>query len=478
MRWGTLTNLAIILFVSGILLFLVFRASLERVGVDARIFYSNLIIDRIAQDLKTASSQDHFWREVRKACRKHPGLRLVIYDKSREALGGCGERLVRNARVASPAKRSIEVLPGPGFGLFSPGRVLVDIKGGFPPPAHIARFILRLPPVVFNDSIRFFTIYLGLTQISLFLLGYLLFHRMIIGPVRETARLAAKTAGLTNDSGISSHSIKGTDIQTISLSLMAMIKRIQRDKEDMARLLEQLKETNQELAAAQEGLVRSEKLASAGRLAAGVAHEVGNPLQIAMGYVELLRDETDPEQRSEILERAEAELTRIDAILQRLLDFAKPVSENIMETDLNALVRECGQLIEGRKGFRRIKVRLDLDESIPRVRTEPEKIRQILVNLIFNAVDAIGDNPGLILLSTNAFDQRVEIGVQDSGTGVAPELKSRIYDPFFTTKPPGHGTGLGLAVCLGLAESIDGTLEIDSDGANGTAAILSLPLKN
>jgi signal transduction histidine kinase len=259
---------------------------------------------------------------------------------------------------------------------------------------------------------------------------------------------------------------------------MAMIKRIQRDKEDMARLLEQLKETNQELAAAQEGLVRSEKLASAGRLAAGVAHEVGNPLQIAMGYVELLRDETDPEQRSEILERAEAELTRIDAILQRLLDFAKPVSENIMETDLNALVRECGQLIEGRKGFRRIKVRLDLDESIPRVRTEPEKIRQILVNLIFNAVDAIGDNPGLILLSTNAFDQRVEIGVQDSGTGVAPELKSRIYDPFFTTKPPGHGTGLGLAVCLGLAESIDGTLEIDSDGANGTAAILSLPLKN
>jgi signal transduction histidine kinase len=477
MRWGTLTNLAFILIISGILLFMVFRASLERAGVETRILNADLIVDHIHEDLEGSENIEDFWLRVRHACRKDPYLRLVIYDKDLNVLGGCGESLVKGVEIPNGVRRSISVVSGKGLGgVLSRRLVLVDIGGEYPKPAYRARFILKLPSEVFSDSTRFFIIYLALTQISLFVLGYLLFHRMIIGPIRETAKLAAKTAGLTDSQELTAGATKGTDIQTISLSLLAVIKQIQEDKHKTERLVDELKTANEDLAAAQEGLVRSEKLASTGRLAAGVAHEVGNPLQIVMGYVELLNDETDPLQRADLLRRADEELNRIDTILQRLLDFAKPLEDNIVEMDINDLVRDCGAAIEGRKGFRHASIRYDLGADIPILRTEPEKVRQIMVNLIFNSVDALGDGGGVILLSTMNMDGSVEIGVQDNGPGIVSSLKGKIFDPFFTTKAPGQGTGLGLSVCLSLADSINGSLEIHSDGAHGTAAILTLPL--
>lgn len=477
MRWGTLTNLAIILVVSGILLFIVFLASLERAGVDARVFQAELILDGVESELRSAVAKDEFWNVVRGICRKHPGLRLIIYQRNGEILGGCGEALVPgSAEFRSANRREISIVSTKGLpGPFTERLVLVDTKGGFPEPAYMARFIIRLPPSVFGDSVRFFAAYLALTQISLFILGYLLFHRMIIGPIKETAKLAASTAGLTNDQDHSSQALKGEDIQTISLSLLTMIQRIQGDKEDMERVLGELKEANKNLAAAQEGLIRSEKLASAGRLAAGVAHEVGNPLQIVIGYIELLNDESDPDQRKDILARVDAELARIDAILNRLLDFAKPIADEVVKTNLNELVMDSGMIIDGRRGFRQVDLKYDIDENIAPVMTEPEKVRQILVNLIFNSVDAMEDAGGVIVLSTRRMGARIELGVQDSGPGISKDIQQKIYDPFFTTKDPGRGTGLGLAVCLSLAESIDATLEIQSDGINGTAATLSLP---
>ncbi len=475
MRWGTLTNLAIILVVSGILLFMVFIASLERAGVDARVFQAELIVNGVEAELRNAADHIMFWNLVRKTCRKHPGLRLIIYERNGEILGGCGEALVPGpAKMKSVNKREISVVSKNGFpGPFSERLVLVDTKGGFPDPAYMARFIIRLPPSVFSDSLRFFAAYLALTQISLFILGYLMFHRMIIGPIKETAKLAAKTAGLTNDQEQPSQESKVEDIQTITRSLLAMIQRIQANKEDMERLLGELKEANKNLAAAQEGLIRSEKLASAGRLAAGVAHEVGNPLQIVIGYIELLNDESDPDQRKDILARVDGELSRIDAILSRLLDFAKPIADDVVKTDLNELVMDSGMIIDGRRGFRQVEIKYDIQENLPPILTEPEKVRQILVNLILNSVDAMEDAGGVIILSTRYLGDRIELGVQDSGPGITADIKQKIFDPFFTTKDPGRGTGLGLAVCQSLAESIDATLEIESDGINGTAAILS-----
>jgi len=267
------------------------------------------------------------------------------------------------------------------------------------------------------------------------------------------------------------------DIQKISASLRGMITRIVEDRSEMERLVEQLQKTNQELAAAQEGLVRSEKMAATGRLAAGLAHEIGNPLQILMGYVELLQRGPTTDSSPEIMERMNQELKRIHEILGKLIEFARPTGDTVQTCDINALVRDCDSLLKGRKGFRDIEVVQVLDPGLEPVETQPEKVRQVLINLLFNAADAMPESGGKIVLRTRGLANNLEIEVEDNGSGVPSEVLSKVFDPFFTTKEPGRGTGLGLAVCLSLVESLGGTIDIRSEEGKGTAVLVRLPLQ-
>jgi signal transduction histidine kinase len=334
---------------------------------------------------------------------------------------------------------------------------------------------LNVPPPIFSPACRFFAAYLILTQAALFFLGYVLFHRTVIGPIRDVAHLAGEAAGVTDSRVLpDSPRFKG-DIQKISASLRGMLARIVEDRQKMEDLVTQLRTINRDLETAQQGLVRSEKMASVGRLAAGLAHELGNPLQIVMGYVELMQRRSESEAQVEIISRMDRELKRIHDILQKLLEFARPVREQVETCDINTLVTECGFLLKGRKGFRTIEFEEDLDPSLAAVSTEPEKLRQILVNLIFNAADALFESGGKITLRTRKSENGLEITVEDSGSGIAPEDLEKVFDPFFTTKEPGKGTGLGLTVCLGLVESLNGSIDIDSSPGKGTRVRVRIP---
>ncbi len=289
------------------------------------------------------------------------------------------------------------------------------------------------------------------------------------------ARLAGKASGLADvETFPDSLSLQG-DIQKISTGLRSMIVKIVDDRERMEKLVEQLSAINRDLRAAQQGLIRSEKLASVGRLASGVAHEIGNPLQILLGYIELLSRGADPEQRREILPRMEQELRRIHDILRRLMDFARPIQSNVVECDINELLKDCAALLKGRKGFHHVEFAYELDPNASRMITEPEKIRQAVVNLVINAADATGQG-GKILLRTRLRDDHVEIEIEDNGCGISAENLEKVFDPFFTTKEPGRGTGLGLAVCLGLVESMGGSMNLVSEEGRGTTALLRLPV--
>jgi two-component system NtrC family sensor kinase len=247
------------------------------------------------------------------------------------------------------------------------------------------------------------------------------------------------------------------------------------DREKMRALVEELQRTNKDLEAAHHGLVRSEKLAGTGRLAAGLSHEIGNPLQIVMGYVELLRRDVGGDARGEIIDRMDQELRRIHDILSRLLEFAQPIKENVETCDLNAMVTDMSSLLEGRKAFQDIEFTLDLDPQVGTIRTEPEKLRQVLVNLIFNAADALSDSHGRIVLRTARSEEELKIEVQDSGHGIPKSDLEKVFDPFFTTKEPGKGTGLGLPVCLSLVDSLGGSIEIHSTEGEGTVVTVRLP---
>lgn len=476
MRWGILANLAVILAVSGILLFFVFSASLERSAIDLRTSQAGAIAGLLESRLRTAGSPEALWNDIRALCRSESGLKVLIYDAYGKILGGCGSETELGPPDSQALGRRIRVVRArwPSY-LFRPLTVILDVTGDFPHGVRSFRALLSVPPRVFSPAWKFFGGYLILTQASLFFLGYILFHRTVIGPVQDVARLAGKASGLTASEDVTTVLDAKGDIQTISSGLRAMIVKIVEDRQKMEALVEQLRSANRDLEAAQQGLVRSEKLAGIGRLAAGLAHEIGNPLQIVMGYQELLQKSPDPGIVQDILPRMDQELRRIHDILRRLLEFARPIKENVVDCDINALVKECGALIEGRKGFRNVTFEYVPAPDLPTIRTEPEKIRQILVNLIFNAVDAIPDEGGTVSLRSRACEDGIEIDVADTGSGIPQEIMDRIFDPFFTTKGPGKGTGLGLAVCLGLVESIGGSIAIDSSKGQGTIVTVKVP---
>jgi two-component system, NtrC family, sensor kinase len=478
-RWGILVNLAVILAVSGILLFIVFGASLERAAVDLKVQQAGVIVDLLQRQILNSDSAEHLWQAVRNVCRERAGLKILLYDSGGNILGGCAVGKEPEPPRASELGRTVKVM-GPRWPatLFRRSVVLVDVTGSFPYQVRTLRAFLEIPPTIFAPAWKFFGAYLILTQSALFFLGYILFHRTVIGPVRDIARLAGRASGITDSPDpLGSPALKG-DIQRISSILKAMIVKIVDDREKMQALIEQLKKINRDLEAAQQGLVRSEKLAGVGRLAAGVAHEIGNPLQIVMGYAELLNRGPDSESRTEILPRMDRELKRIHDILQRLLEFARPIPEQIVSCDINALVKDCASLVKGRKGFRNVEFEFQLASDIPVMKTEPEKIRQVVVNLIFNAADAIPAEGGKITLRTSKDEDAAKIEVEDTGSGISHENMAKIFDPFFTTKEPGKGTGLGLAVCLGLVESMGGTINVESEEGKGTSVRVRIPRRD
>jgi two-component system, NtrC family, sensor kinase len=476
MRWGILLNLAVILTVSGALLFLVFAASLQRSAVDLKMRDAANLTELIANEIETTDSTYRIWDCLRNMCRGRGDLGAGLYDTSGRTMVACGiKRDVEPPHFSRKGSR-LKVSSGDWpSALFHGAIVTSDLTRTFPHEVGTVRVSLEMAPAIATPAWRLFAAYLFLTQAALFFLGYVLFHRTVIGPLKEAARLAAQAAGVADQTHLSREISSRGDIQKISAGLRSMIVRIVEDRQKMEVLVGQLRKSNQDLNAAQQGLVRSEKLASVGRLAAGLAHEIGNPLQILMGYTELLQRRPCHETNAETARRMEQELKRIHAILRGLLDFARPLSPITSTCDLNALVRETGHLIQGRKGFRHAEIEYLPDPAVPLMETDAEKVRQIVLNLLFNAFDATPESGGRIVIRTRSTEDRVEIEIEDNGSGILDEHLDQVFDPFFTTKEPGKGTGLGLAVCLGLAESLGGSIDVNSRPGEGTIIVVGLP---
>jgi signal transduction histidine kinase len=266
------------------------------------------------------------------------------------------------------------------------------------------------------------------------------------------------------------------EIVRLSASLQAMVGKIMEDKALLQAQLQELQRLNKELREAQNTIIRTEKLASVGRLAAGLAHEIGNPLGIILGYIDLLKSgaKETGESRDYLL-RIEEEIARIHHVIRSLLDFCRQSSAQSTEVDVNLLIREIIDLVACQRTFHAIEIRTDLAEDIPMAFMEAEKLRQVLINLLLNSADAM-PRGGTITIRSAREDDTLILEVKDTGTGIPPEHMDKVFDPFFTTKEEGKGTGLGLSVCMGLIESMGGTIGLHSEKDKGTTAVISLPL--
>jgi signal transduction histidine kinase len=238
--------------------------------------------------------------------------------------------------------------------------------------------------------------------------------------------------------------------------------------------LEELARRFNEMTAAvkehQERLVESEKLAGIGRLAAGVAHEINNPLGVILGYARILGKKSDGSM-AEDLAVVEEETLRAKEIVDGLLDLSRPLPPGAEPVDLRALSED----VVSRLGDARLLdgVRVSVEGSA-RAPGHPEKLRQVLVNLVRNAVEAAGAG-GRVDVRLVQRDGTAEVAVEDSGPGIPSELRSRLFEPFFTTKP--RGTGLGLAVSRAIARAHGGDLAADAAPAGGARFALRLPLR-
>jgi PAS domain S-box-containing protein len=234
----------------------------------------------------------------------------------------------------------------------------------------------------------------------------------------------------------------------------------------------------------QDQLAKSQRLAAIGQLAAGVAHEVNNPLATITTCAEgMIRDMRDPESKDfaaskrwdVYVEEIVRQAMRCKQITRGLLDLTGRREPKRVRCDINALVSDCVRVAAMREGIQ-VEFQTSLDEGLEKVATDPEMVRQILVNLLGNAIDAIEelDSKGAVIASTSRDPDRIVIEVADTGGGVSPAALAKIFDPFFSTKKTGKGYGLGLSISLSLAESLGGGLSIENK-AQGSNFRLWLP---
>jgi signal transduction histidine kinase len=248
--------------------------------------------------------------------------------------------------------------------------------------------------------------------------------------------------------------------------------------------IEQLKQTNrdlavtnEQLASAQEALMHAEKLASMGQLAAGIAHEVNNPLGTVLMLAHTLLEEASPECATrEDLALMAREADRCKKIVSGLLQFARKNKVDARSTDLRELVEGIAKALRLPPGVRLAFEHADGD---PDAEIDRDQIAQVLTNLINNAADAM-PRGGVLTLRTGGEADSVRIQVADTGTGIPPELHKRIFEPFFTTKPAGKGTGLGLSVTYGIVKMHQGDVRLASNadparGPTGTTFTVTLP---
>ncbi len=231
-----------------------------------------------------------------------------------------------------------------------------------------------------------------------------------------------------------------------------------------------------ELREMQQALLQSEKLAAMGRLTSQIAHELNNPIYGIMNTLELLKTEIPPEsKRRKILELSLSEIQRLAEMLRNMLSFSKPEEEKRKPIKINELIEGILLVMERQMKESNIKVQTYFDEGIPEVMASTNQMRQVMLNLIKNAKEAMPKG-GTLIVRTNREDSNVLIHIQDTGVGIPEEIRGRIFEAFFTTKQKVKGVGLGLSVCYGIIKDHGGEIRVESEVDKGTTFTIHLPI--
>jgi len=392
------------------------------------------------------------------------------------------------------------------FALVFTGALLVFVLG-------IYAIFVRTPA---PRAATLWVIVLVLADVGVFtLFGRYLLRRRVLGPIERFVEEIEHIAG--GDGARRLPPAETRELDRLSTAVNHMAERLIADQAQLAENIRSLDETNRLLTEARDAIVHAEKMASVGRLSAGIAHEIGNPLGAILGYVGYV-SRTAEGQSKELLLATAREAERIDRIVRGLLDYARPRDTRHQAIDVNRVIRDTVDLLRVQGRFARVTLELTLASDLPTVLGDPYQLQQVFVNLMVNAVDALaetaeprlevtsrirlfrkpsqrpirrqGDPPGVDYSHRRRFAQVgappldgasgragriVEVRFTDNGPGIPPDLLDQIFEPFVTTKPPGEGTGLGLAVTARLVETMGGGVRAENVEGGGASFLVLLP---
>jgi signal transduction histidine kinase len=334
----------------------------------------------------------------------------------------------------------------------------------------IRRVLASREPVVTSDAQedpRFFSSTSIITfQIRSVLAAPLIASEELIGAIYVDTRLGSKLFGESDLALLSALANQAA----AALRLTRLYEHLQARNRELYEAMRELQET-------QEQLIQKEKLASVGQLAAGVAHEINNPLSSILLYADILCQEMPEEnaQQRQDLAMILKEATRCRTIVNDLLSFSRQNEVLAQPTDLNALLQEIVREIGIQERFRGVRIQLDLDPALPTIEADPFQLRQVFSNLMNNAADAMPGGGTLTLRTKRGpWAGVITAEVQDTGEGISEENMKKLFTPFFTTKPMGKGTGLGLAIIYGIVKMHRGQIGVQSEMGQGTTFALTL----
>ncbi len=334
-----------------------------------------------------------------------------------------------------------------------------------------------------RESENSILIYIGLSTILLVLFGLYLLSRTVVKPIHGLLKITNEFKGMDSVHALTDPS--RNELGQLSRSLNQMLERLEQNKKAQKEYISSLEKANAETKKAHDEIIKSEKFASLGRLATGVAHEIGNPIGIVLGYIELLKgNDLAKKEKMDFLARMESEVTRINQIIKNLLDYSRTSSGVVAETSVHLLIIETLYMLSPQPMMAHVQIKHTLDASKDIIIADPNQLKQIFLNIIMNAADAIGENglqddedsTNLLTIKSENKEDTIELRFTDTGPGIAQEELTRIFDPFFTTKEPGKGTGLGLSVCYSILEGMNGKIRAESTSRKGTTIVVSIPL--
>jgi len=251
------------------------------------------------------------------------------------------------------------------------------------------------------------------------------------------------------------------------------------------RMVSRIAKADREKEMMNQQVIETGKLASIGELAAGIAHEINNPVAIMVeeaGWIQDLLSEEEFAQ-SENLEEFTRALRQINTqgkrckeITHKLLSFARKTDPRVQDVQINSLIQEVVGISDQRARFSNVAIRTDLAPDLPITEVSPSEFQQVFLNLINNALDVMEKKGGILNIGSRLEKDRVVVTVSDNGPGIPKEYLARIFDPFFTTKPVGKGTGLGLSICYGIVKKIGGEINVRSVLDEGTTFEVKLPI--